>query len=577
MDDLKYQLDLMKALNEKLMSSEHIYRSVAEFSGNVFIYMDFKNEITQLIGPWDEMLGHKVSRYSFDEDYFKSLILEEDQDLFKEQILDMDTRKETYAHVEIRTKMSKKWLDIEAKVNYSVDGECLEKIICGKEITKDKAKSEELTYLAYYDSLTGLYNRNYFVTLLRDLCDRAEVFHENVELLFLDIDDFKRINDSLGLLYGDELVQDFGLYLKEFQNDNVIVGRFGSDVFCLAIYSPCGQRSADAIYQSVCEHLRKPFVLTNKSELTFSVSAGVAEFPEAGRSALEIIKNAEIVLYKAKAKGKNKIQYFNRDILDSFVKSISLEEELKETIEKSGFVLYYQPIYEVATEKLVGAEALIRWPDEKGNFSIGPKEFIPIAEKNGTIVPIGDWVLEEAVRTMNDWQEKYHYPMTLSINISSVQLEKDNFIDKLAQLIERYEADAASFILEFDEQVFFDENYLMTDKINTLRRLGVQISVDDYGTGYSSITKLKEIPIDILKLDQSLVDFSVKDPATGIIIESIITLAKKLKIKTVAEGVETRTQFDFIKKTECDEAQGFLFSRAVSRADFEKIIIRQLP
>lgn len=577
MDDLKYQIDLLTALNDRLVNSERIYRLVSEFSGNAFLYIDYrKDRSVEMVGPWDEMVGEKITNHPFDERYMMSLINDEDQEKYKEIILEMENRGEITAKMEFRSKTKKLWVECEARVHYDESGNPVDKIISFSDITRVKARNEELIYLAYYDSLTGLYNRNYFVKSLRDMCERAENEQTNVELLFLDIDDFKKVNDSLGLLFGDELVQDLAAFIKDFQNEYVVAGRFGSDVFCVAIYNPYGQRSADYIYQTIRERLRRPFVLTNKAEITFSISAGVAEYPEAGRTALELIKNAEIVLFKAKEKGKNNIQYFEHDILQEFIKAVSIEQRLKEAIENEDFIIYFQPQFSAKTGRLRGAEALLRWPDENGGFITSPAEFIPIAEKNGAIIPIGNWVLKETIRVLNVWKSKYHYPIIVSVNISPIQLEKDNFVDYVQHLLLINEINPEWLELEITESVFINDFDEAIRKINTLRKLGIKISLDDFGTGFSSLSYLKVLPIDTLKIDKSFINTAIKDASTNIITESVVSMVKRLGLETIAEGVETEEQFEYLKEIQCDSVQGYLFGRPMSRADFEKVIVGQL-
>ena len=580
MDDLKYQIDLLTALNERLLNSEKMYRHIAECSGNLFMYFDYRNSPVKvdLVGPWDEIVGEKIANHPYDESYMLNLLLDEDQDLFRKNILEIERSGKEKDVLEVRSRSKRYWLSCEVNATYDDEGKITEKIVSIKDITKHKMNSEELEYLAFYDSLTGVYNRNYFVRQFRDLCEKADTEEASVEIMFVDIDDFKKINDSIGLLFGDELVQEFGQFLKDFSSEDVFVGRFGSDVFVIAVYNPCGQRSADVIYRKILERLRHPFVLTNKTEILFTVSAGVAEYPDAGRTALEVVKNAEIVLYKAKEKGKNNISYFELDILNNFIKNVSIEKQLKEAIDSEAFQVYYQPMYYAETGKLRGVEALIRWPDEGGSgFITSPGEFIPIAEKNGAIIPIGHFVIKEAVKTMSDLRNKYHVPLILSLNISGIQLEKENFVERLQRIIEVYGINPEQIELEITESVFINSFEEVIDKIKTLRGLGIKISLDDFGTGYSSLSYLKQLPIDTLKIDKSFIDNAIREETTGVIYESIVEMAGKLGIETVAEGVETREQFNYLKDNNCNIIQGFLLGRPVNKIEFEKILIRQMP
>lgn len=577
MDDLKYQVDLLKALNEKLMASEHIYRTVSEFSGLLYVYKDYRNQRVELIGPWDDVLKEKIVGLPYDERYMLNMIHEDDMKTYTETIFEMERHQKTHGMLELRTKTTVTWAECEAKINYDDAGNPIEKVIAFRDISKRKAQSEDITYLAFNDSLTGLYNRNYFVRCLRDFCERAESEKVGVEVLFLDIDNFKKINDSIGLLFGDELVQGFAAMLKEFCSEDILVGRFGSDVFILAIYNPCGQRSADYIYKTVQEKLREPFVLTNKTAISYTVSAGVAEYPEAGATALELIKNTEIVLSRAKESGKNNIQYFEYDILHQFIKHVSLEQKLKDAIDNEDFTLYFQPQFDSKTKQLRGAEALLRWPDANGSFITSPSEFIPLAEKNGAIVPIGRWVLKESIKLMNNWRMRFRMPFIISVNISAIQIEKDDFLDYIHSLLDLYDFDPRSLELEITETTFINDFETMKEKIGLLRKQGIKVSLDDFGTGYSSLSYLKGIPIDSLKIDKTFIDSALSDASSNIITRTVVEMAGKLGIVTIAEGVESESQLSYMREIGCDYVQGFLLGKPMSRHDFEKLIIRQLP
>ena len=573
MDELKYQLDLLNALNEKLNGNERIYKLISDISGYSYIYINYVDDTSELLGCWDEILGERIGKI-LDRERMFSYIHEDDLEQFKKTIVAMKTDHVEEAVCEFRTTKGSNWVECRSRVIYNEYMEPQEQIYCFRETTKEKAQNEELRYLAYYDSLTGLCNRNYFVKNLRDFLEKAEGENVEVALMFVDIDDFKKINDSLGLLFGDELVQDFGMFIKSMQNDQIIAGRFGSDVFCIAIYNPYGSRSVEMIYRNLHDRLRKPFVLSNKSEIVFSVSVGVAMYPEAGNTALELIKNAEIVLFRAKETGKNNLQYFEHEILNEFIDNVTIEQQLKNAVDHEDFILYYQPQFFATTGKLRGVEALIRWPDENGRF-ISPNDFIPIAEKNGAIIPIGNWVIKEALRVYAAWSANYEYPLILSINISAIQLKKDNFTDQLLHLINLYDINPKMLELEITESIFIDDFEEVIDKMKSLRMLGVRFSLDDFGTGFSSLSYLKDLPIDTLKIDKSFVDTAIKDRSTNIITESVVNMVKKLGLETVAEGVETQEQYDYLKRIECDNIQGFLTGKPMTKTDIEKLLMEQ--
>lgn len=579
MDDSKYQIDLLTALNERLMSSEKMYRHIAECTGDLFVYFNYKISPAKIdmIGNWDEYFGEKISNHPFDDSYVMNLFAEEDQDDFRIKMLELERNGIEAESIEIRSRNKRYWFACKAQVLYNHDGEPIEKILLLRDITKNKINSEELEYLAFYDTLTGVHNRNYFIRNLRDFCEKADAEKASVEVMFIDIDDFKKINDTVGLLFGDELVQEFGQFLNDFNNNYVNVGRFGSDVFVISVYNPCGARSANVIYRKILERLRHPFILSNRAEIKLSITAGVAEYPESGRTALEVINNAEIVLYRAKEKGKNNIQYFEPDIINKFNENITIEQKLKDAIENEDFQLYFQPQFYALTGKIRGAEALIRWPDDNGGYITEPLKFIPIAEKNGAIIPIGNWVIKESLRTLNEFRIKYHIPFVMCINISAVQLEKDNFIEQLQHIIQMYEINPEQVELEITESVLINNFDDVIDKIKTIRGIGMKVSLDDFGTGYSSLSYLKNLPIDTLKIDKSFIEGALNSEVCDTITESVISMAKKLGIETVAEGVETKEQFNYLRKNRVDVLQGYLLGKPVNRMEFEKILIRQMP
>jgi len=452
-----------------------------------------------------------------------------------------------------------------------VDGKPKEKVIRFKDITKFKSQDEELAYMAYYDMLTGLYNRNYFVRLLGDFVRRAQDNKGSVAVMFVDIDDFRKINDGLGIIVGDEVVQQFGQFLGTFRSEQIIVSHFNSDIYCIGIHDPCGARSVEHIYRMIHERLQKPFILSSGQELTITVSVGVAEYPEAAQSTLELINCAEIVMFKAKGAGKDSIQYFDVPILDDFLQKINIENKLKEATFNENFVMYFQPQYHANDRKLRGVEALIRWKDDDGEM-ISPSVFIPIAEKNGAIVPIGSWVIEESVRIYSDWKRKYNSSLILSINVSAIQYKKPDFISKLMTTLKKYEVNPSEVELEITESILIDDFVEVTNKLAILRDYGFKISLDDFGTGYSSLSYLKGLPINTLKIDKSFIDTVVSDSNTKIITESIVYMVKKLGYETVAEGVETKEQYEYLKSIECDNIQGYFLGKPMPSHEVEELL-----
>lgn len=569
MNELRYQVDLLKAMNQKLSVQEKMYRLVCDTCNNTFLYYSFEKSEIHLLGKWDKFFPFQIRDWKdlgrlyemVDEPYVEQL----------REVLFLERKQLPEAVTECMLRGKKAWLEFRARVFYDEAGVPQDKIISISDITKFKIQNEELTYMAYYDSLTGLYNRNYFVRRLSDFVRKAQEEQEIVSVLLIDIDDFRKVNDGLGIIVGDELVQQLGSFLKEMSSDDIITCHLNSDVYCMAIYGPRGQKSVSNIHEQIQERMRRPFVLSGGQEISITVSIGVAEYPESAANALDLIGCAEIVMYKSKDLGKNNIQYFDTPILKAFLHNVQMENELKDAIYGNNFELHYQPQYYAGSKKLRGMEALIRWRDGSGRM-ISPAVFIPIAEKNGAIVSIGRWVMEESIRQFALWQHKRSESMILSINVSPIQYMKDGFVDELLQLLSTYQVHPQEIELEITEGVLIEDFDKVTAKLRALRDYGIRVSLDDFGTGFSSLSYLKKLPIDTLKIDKSFIDTVLSDSATRVITESIISMVRTLGLETIAEGVEQEQQYKYLHAIGCDIIQGYYFGRPLPVQEMETLL-----
>ena len=390
-------------------------------------------------------------------------------------------------------------------------------------------------------------------------------------MLLIDIDDFRKVNDGLGIIVGDELVQQVGSFLKEMSSEDIIVCHLNSDIYCMAIYDPTGQKAVGKIHERIQERMSKPFHLSGGQELNTTVSIGVAEYPESASTALELIGCAEIVMYKSKDMGKNTIQYFDTPILNAFLQNVQLENQLKDAIYSHSFELYYQPQYYAGNKRLRGMEALIRWRDGSGRM-VSPAVFIPIAEQNGAIVPIGRWVMEEGVRQYAKWRQNQDNSMVLSINVSAIQYMRDGFVDELLQVLSTYQVHPQEVELEITESILIEDFEKVTAKLRSLRSYGIRVSLDDFGTGFSSLSYLKKLPIDTLKIDKSFIDTVLSDGATRVITESIISMVRTLGLETIAEGVEQEQQYKYLHAIGCDIIQGYYFGRPLPVQEMEALL-----
>lgn len=568
-EDIRKELEALDSMNKRLMNDAKILRLICDTSNSAFLYYNFKDGTVQTIANWDYFFDFKVKGH---EDFSKLYDCVEYKYIAPlRDTLFIEKRGLKSSATDVKMKKSRMWIGVETNIIYDENGQPEDKIIRFKDVTKFNSQNDELTYMSYYDIQTGLYNRNYFIRLLGEFVNRARENKKIVSVMFLDLDDFRRLNDGLGIIAGDEIVLLFGEFLSELANENVIVSHFNGDIFCIGIYDPSGDRSVDALYREITKKLEDSFKLSSGKEINLTVSIGVAEYPEAASNTLELINCAEIVMFKAKSTGKGSLRHFEGAILEDFLQNVSIENKLKEAVFSQNFMMYFQPQFHTSDKTLRGVEALIRWKDNSDRM-IRPDIFIPIAEKNGAIVPIGAWVIEESIRIFAGWKKKYNYPMMISLNISAIQYKQPDFVDKVLRILSKYDISPNEIELEITESVLIDDFQAISEKLEILRNIGIKISLDDFGTGYSSLSYLKGLPIDTLKIDKTFIDTVISDENTRIITESIIYMVKQLGFETIAEGVETQEQFDYLSKIDCDNIQGYYLGKPMPPDEVEMLI-----
>jgi len=569
MDEMYYQIDLLKAMNEKLLGNDKMFRMICGTSSNAFLFYSFSECRFETLGCWEQYFDFPVNSMS---DFHNILsCVKENHASVLEEVLYCERIGKESAAAECELSVGSRWVEFEVTVSYDDKHTPSEKIVRVRDITKSKKQTEDLRYMAYYDALTGLYNRNYFVRLLSEWIRKAQDEYTKVSVLCVKLDRFRKVNESMGILSGDELLQLFGMFLKDFSCEDVIVSHFYEDIYYIALYNPFGSNSVDSIFKKICARIDEPFVLSSGEEVKSTVSIGIAEYPESGKNSLDLINCAEIVMHQKRESGRTSIAYFEAPMLTDFIENVQMEDELKTAVENGSFELYYQPQFDSISKKLRGVEALLRWRNQKGKM-VSPSVFIPIAEKDGLIVQIGNWVLEEGIRSYKQWYDKYQYPMMLSLNISAIQYKRRDFVHTLLALIEKYEIDPKLIELEITESVLIDDFETVVDKLHTLKEYGIKISLDDFGTGFSSLSYLKGLPIDTLKIDKTFIDTVIDDNSTRVITESIIAMVKKLGCETVAEGVETPEQLEYLKGVNCDNIQGYLLGRPMPASEVDKLL-----
>ncbi len=437
------------------------------------------------------------------------------------------------------------------------------------------AAEDKIHKLAYYDTLTGLPNRTLFLQTLSDHMQAGnDGSVKRFAVVALDLDHFKDINDSMGHNVGDAILRSVGKRLRSAMPESATVSRTGEDEFAITMPLSSGVSSARDVAEKVHSVIRsEPFRVFNESFQVRS-SIGVSTFPDDGVDPDQVLKNADIALNRAKEEGRDGIREYSEDFDRAVQARFQMLRDLSDALENSELDLHYQPQLDLKTGKIIGAEALLRWwkpnNSKEGGSFISPGEFIPIAEQSGLIVPIGEWVLHKACKDAKEWSVKHGVDIRIAVNVSAAQFSQSDMVAFVNKTLIDTKLDPRKLELEVTESVFMDDIQHTIQTLQALHSLGVELAIDDFGTGYSSLSYLRQFPIDRLKIDQSFIRNALNNPDDAAIARTIVGLGHSLNLKVIAEGVETKEHEDFLIEHNCDEVQGFRYSRPVPNEDFTK-------
>jgi diguanylate cyclase (GGDEF)-like protein/PAS domain S-box-containing protein len=436
-----------------------------------------------------------------------------------------------------------------------------------EDVTEKKQFEQKLQYLAYYDELTGLPNRALFKDRMETESRRADRNHAMVGVVFIDVDFFKTVNDTLGHGIGDILLQAVASRLKTSFRRSDTVSRFGGDEFSVLIPDLHQEEEIEDILQNVYDHFRAPFEILEHT-LYVTLSIGYNFYPLDAANAEMLFRNADAAMYAAKESGRNKYRRYLPEMTDYIQSQLSVQNGLINALKNNEFVLYYQPQMDIASGRITGVEALIRWNHpERGMLS--PAEFIPIAEKTGLIVPIGEWVLRSACQQLKSWNTQGIQPLIMAVNLSSRQFKEEKFFNKTIDIFHETGVDPNAIELELTESILLEDTAKVLKILTDFKREGVNLSLDDFGTGYSSLSYLKLFPINKLKIDQSFIKNITAYGSDSNLVKAIIAMGRALNLTTIAEGVELQEQFDFLRQEGCDEIQGYLLGKPMPAGQFE--------
>jgi len=443
-------------------------------------------------------------------------------------------------------------------------------ILDGYDITDRKKYQLQLEHMSTHDMLTGIANRNLLSDRICQAISHANRSGQMIAVLLLDIDRFKTINDSLGYMNGDLLLKEIAHRISSCVRVGDTVARIGGDEFVLVMSNLDDENDSSVFARKVLDALSQPVVLGGHN-LAVTASVGVSLYPKDGTNIDILLKNADVAMYRAKDSGRNCFQFYSSEMNERMLQRLEIETELHLALKNNWFILYYQPQVDIFSGEIIGCEALIRMNHPERGI-ISPLEFIATAEDTGLIIPMGEWVIQEACRQMKLWQEEHHTDWVVAVNVSPMQFKQPDLFGVVERALAASGLPSRHLELEFTEGALMKNVSSTLELMNKFKEIGLRLAIDDFGTGYSSLNYLKQFPIDKLKIDQSFVKNITTDPSDAAIVQAIIGLARSLGLSTIAEGVETEAQLNYLRSLHCNEIQGFFFSQPVPPNKFIELL-----
>ncbi|MCP4134635.1 MAG: EAL domain-containing protein [bacterium] len=512
--------------------------------------------------PEDEVLGKNPHLISTDwqDDEFHEKMWEEirENGIWKGEIWDRKKNGEVYAV----------WETISPVINE--DRKITNYIGILYDITDKKIAEEYIQKLGYYDPLTELPNRTLLIDRLKHAMQESQRTGESLAILFVDLDNFKKINDTVGHHIGDLILKTIAERVQETLREYDTVARVGGDEFVVILNDVSSARNTAVIATKIINIFKEPFTLEGQ-EIFLSTSIGISQYPGDGDTIKTLLQNADTAMFHAKEKGKNNFQFYRKEMNEMAYEKLVLETNLHHALENNQFRLFYQAQVETLSEKIIGVEALIRWDDPRKGI-VSPGDFIHIAETTGLIIPIGEWSLRQACVQHIKWKDEGFPGIRVAVNLSLIQMKDEGLLDMIARILHDTGMDPRHLELEITESFFMDDMQASIKTIKKLTSMGIEIAIDDFGTGYSSLSYLARLPVDKLKIDKSFISESTTNPEFSSITTAIISLGKTLNLKVIAEGVETEEQLNFLLIQGCDEIQGYYFSKPLPPEGFLKLL-----
>lgn len=572
-EELRTQYDELQQNEEFLRISEERYKLALEGSSDAIWEWDIEKNKFFASDKWKTITGYNYNENDSLKNILVNLLPHENKEPFIKNLLSHLDGTTPFYNWEFKTKtdqyVPERWLYIRGKALRNKDGKVLKMAGSITNITLRKTMEERNKFLAYYDSLTSLPNRVLLMDKLNDALKAANANKENGAVFFVDLDNFKRVNDTIGHDCGDKLLQSFANAVSNILEPNTTIYRMGGDEFSILMHNVERKEEIIQTCNNIIGICKLPFQIDEKQIYT-SVSIGVALYPDHGMDSNLLLKNADTAMYKAKDLGKNRYEFFDSNMSEEVLKKSKIEKALRNALVNNELELYYQPQIDCKTIKIQGMEALLRWKSNDLGF-ISPIDFIPIAEETSLIIQIGEWILKTACFQAKDWLDKGYSLGIMAVNVSIVQLQHTEFLNTVKNALKESKLPPEFLEIELTESVLMQCLDYNIDILNKLRQLGINVALDDFGTGYSSLSYLRVLPINNLKIDKSFIDsihLSYKDKS---VVSGIIQLAHKMNLNVVAEGVEWEEQFSLLQSMNCERVQGYFFSKPISADNIKNL------
>jgi diguanylate cyclase (GGDEF)-like protein/PAS domain S-box-containing protein len=565
-----------RQMEETLRQSEERYRTIIEEMEEWYFETDLAGNITFFNDVFANVL--RYSQKELTDLNFRSFVKKEESDsvfrLFN-QVFKTGKPTKNFPYEFISTDGTVTSAEFSVFPKQDKEGKVCGFRGVGHDITARKRMEEEIQYQATHDALTGLPNRLMFSQLLHHTIQSARRYTRQFAVLFIDLDRFKIINDTLGHVAGDQLLQEIAMRLKQTLRTVDVVARLGGDEFVILIEELSDLSQVETVAGKILSAVIKPVNLMNE-ECRITASIGISVFPKDAEDEQSLLKNADIAMYLAKEEGKNNYQFYSEDIQSKSLEHLSIETNLRFALERNELSLHYQAKLDFKTNAITGVEALLRWQNPSLG-SVTPTQFIPVAEESGLIIPIGRWILRTACAQNAAWQQQGLPPVCMAVNLSLRQLTDNNLIDDIRTALNDSGMAPNLLELEITESMVMHNPTRMIAVLAKIKNLGVRLAIDDFGTGYSSLAQIKHFPIDTLKVDRSFIRNIPQDAEDKAVTEAIIAMGKALSLTVVAEGVETVEHMNFLNDHSCDEMQGFYFSKPIAPEQFADLLRKHVP